>query len=188
MQWWATAAKRNRTICDAMYLWLRGRNCKPIHREAISAMGIEELDAAHVIVTDERGNAREGYVEPHRFGKLGCKESKLFFAAITGLSLDENTRDARRRRMSLQIEVQQLEQNLTFRDRQRRLDDALVLAAAIQAQPYRNAGQSKGTIAGAGEKLIQHGAKYKEQRVHHFDRRIEGDEAQRGKRAALREP
>ena len=71
--------------------------------------------------------------------------------------------------------MQQFQQDIALRNRERRFDRAFMFATAIEAKLYCDTGKSKRVVLGTSEKLIQHWAENEKQRVKNFNGFVECD-------------
>src|SRR5665213_380516 len=169
-----TAAHRHRMIRRVLP-GLRIGHGKPLQREAIRLMPIAQSRASDTFFPDQRGDAGQRYVQPRRLRQLWSKQAKLHLAAISRLGADEDAHHTGRRRRRLQIEVQQLQQDLSLRYRQCRLDRSVVFAASLEAQLHGHARQRQGAIPRSQDKLVEHRSQHEQQRVQQLHRRVELD-------------
>ena len=72
-------------------------------------MGIGEERAADAVLSDDRSDACECYVEARCLGKLRREQPELNPAGIPGLSCQSDREDSGIRRVGLQVQMKQLE-------------------------------------------------------------------------------
>jgi hypothetical protein len=146
-------------------------------------VGVQEAGAADAVLaaaTQEGGDAGEGDVEALGLGELGGEEAELDLAGSAGLGAEVEGEDAGGGRMGLEIEVEELEEDLALEDGEGGLEGADVFAATIEAEGEGEAGEGQGSVAGAGEELVEHGAEDEEERIEELDGGVEGEELLEG--------
>ena len=84
-----------------------GLNHKALHRKAIRAMGVQQLDAANSTFADQGGDSRKGHIQAHGFRQGWSKKAGLHFAAMPRFGLHQDGKNAGRWRMRVQVKLQQ---------------------------------------------------------------------------------
>src|SRR6187402_113655 len=175
-QWRAIATQSDSVFRGSNFFRCRVWNNKALHHEAVRTVCIQQSCSAYTFFANEFCNASKRYIQTQRLRQLRCKKAKLHLAAVSRLGVHEDTHHACGWWVYLKIEVQQLQKHFTLQNRKGRFDGAFVLAASLQTKLYGDAGKCEAVVLRSGEKLVDHGAKDKKQRVENLYRRVEREE------------
>src|SRR5216683_3343269 len=125
------------------------------------------------MIAGNRAKSCKKDVELVRLRKLGLKEAALCRLRTSGLRRECHAKNGRLRRMSLQVQVEQLEQQITVLRSDGGTYVPLIRSGLLKLQAKGETTQSVCAFDGVAHDPLQHRRHNEKQRVHQDKRRVE---------------
>ena len=146
---------------------------KRSHLDLIVAVAVPKFRSAYVFFASNRAKSSKENIELLRLWKLRLEKATLRRLRTRGLCAKRHAQDRGLRRVSLQVKVEQLQQEFAVLRSKCRADVPLERSYFLKLQDESKAAQSVGVLPGASHDALQHGRYNKQQRVQQNKRSIQ---------------